>query len=307
MPWPKPKGIEGAPEPMLAAALVAASITLAAALLCGRQARRAAAWRAGLLSECAARLDAARLGRDRAGFATLDGGHDGAPVAVRLIPEALVHRRLPQLWLSVSLRLPLPVEATLDVLRRPAGAEFYAPRRPAAALRSAVGLARRHAGARHPRRRGAAPPHRADPRRHPGGSPHQGGAGDAARPAPRGAGGGGRARRLPAAARQPVRPRPCRARAPRRHPRRGPQLAHALSRTRSEPIAHARAPPDPRHVLLVAALLPGMGHVWIGRTTRASASPSSPFSASGSPRSSPPPRRASSGAMPAASSSGPCP
>lgn len=112
---------------MLAAALVAASITLAAALLCGRQARRAAAWRAGLLSECAARLDAARLGRDRAGFATLDGGHDGAPVAVRLIPEALVHRRLPQLWLSVSLRLPLPVEATLDVLRRPAGAEFYAP------------------------------------------------------------------------------------------------------------------------------------------------------------------------------------
>jgi hypothetical protein len=29
-----------------------------------------------------------------------------------------------------------------------------------------------------------------------------------------------------------------------------------------------RAPPDPRYVLLVAALLPGMGHVWIGRTTR---------------------------------------
>lgn len=109
------------------AALIAASITLAAALLCWRQGRRAAAWRAGLFSPCVARLDAPRLGRYRAGFATLDGVRAGAAVAVRLIPEALVHRRLPQLWLSVSLRLPLPVEATLDVLRRPAGAEFYAP------------------------------------------------------------------------------------------------------------------------------------------------------------------------------------
>ncbi len=29
-----------------------------------------------------------------------------------------------------------------------------------------------------------------------------------------------------------------------------------------------RAPPDPNRVLLVAALLPGMGHVWTGRTAR---------------------------------------
>lgn len=102
-------------------------IALAAAVFSLRQGRLSAAWRAGLFSECAALLEAPRLGRDRAGFATLDGFRNGAPVAVRLIPEALVHRRLPQLWLSVSLRCPLPVNATLDVLRRPAGAEFYAP------------------------------------------------------------------------------------------------------------------------------------------------------------------------------------
>ncbi|KQT61338.1 hypothetical protein ASG52_00140 [Methylobacterium sp. Leaf456] len=106
---------------------VSALIALAAAVLCLRQGRRSAAWRAGLFSDCAALLEASRLGRDRAGFATLDGSRDGMPVTVRLIPEALVHRRLPQLWLSVSLRCPLPTEATLDVLRRPAGAEFYAP------------------------------------------------------------------------------------------------------------------------------------------------------------------------------------
>ncbi|UMY16454.1 hypothetical protein MMB17_17340 [Methylobacterium organophilum] len=28
------------------------------------------------------------------------------------------------------------------------------------------------------------------------------------------------------------------------------------------------SPPDPRRVLLVAALLPGMGHVWTGRAAR---------------------------------------
>ena len=106
---------------------LAALVALAAAVFCWRQGRRSAAWRAGLLSRCAALLEAPRLGRDRAGFATLDGIRHGAPVAVRLIPEALVHRRLPQLWLSVSLRCPLPTSATLDVLRRPAGAEFYAP------------------------------------------------------------------------------------------------------------------------------------------------------------------------------------
>ncbi len=106
---------------------VSVLVVLAAAAFCLRQGRRSAAWRAGLLSDCAALLDASRLGRDRAGFATLDGTRGDAPVAVRLIPEALVHRRLPQLWLSVSLRDPLPTGATLDVLRRPAGAEFYAP------------------------------------------------------------------------------------------------------------------------------------------------------------------------------------
>ncbi|WP_232631783.1 hypothetical protein [Methylobacterium sp. Leaf118] len=106
---------------------LAGLIALAAAALCLRQGRRAAAWRAGLLAECAALLEAPRLGRDRAGFATLEGTCAGLPVSVRLIPEALVHRRLPQLWLSVTLRVPRAGNATLDVLRRPAGAEFYAP------------------------------------------------------------------------------------------------------------------------------------------------------------------------------------
>ncbi len=110
---------------MLAA--LAGLIALAAAGFCWSRNRAAAAWRAGLLSDGTRLLRAARLGRDRAGFATLDGRFGAFEARLRLIPEALVFRRLPQLWLSVTLRAPLPAGMTLDVLRRPAGAEFYAP------------------------------------------------------------------------------------------------------------------------------------------------------------------------------------
>lgn len=104
-------------------------ILLGSAVVCVHQHRREAAWRGRLLHECAAQLAAPRLGRDRAGFATLRGGRGEAAIDVRLVPDTLVHRRLPQLWLQVTLRTPLATDAILDVLRRPAGAEFYAPDR----------------------------------------------------------------------------------------------------------------------------------------------------------------------------------
>ena len=78
--------------------LAAIVIALAAAALCWRRQRRAAAWRAGLLARCAAEIEAPRLGRDRAGYATLRGRSEGAAIDVRLIPDTLVHRRLPLRW-----------------------------------------------------------------------------------------------------------------------------------------------------------------------------------------------------------------
>lgn len=106
---------------------LAALIALASAAFGLAQHRRDARWRAGLLDACAARLAGPCLGRDRAGFATLRGDRGAAAVDVCLLPDTLVHRRLPQLWLRVTLRTPLAVPATLDVLRRPVGAAFYAP------------------------------------------------------------------------------------------------------------------------------------------------------------------------------------
>lgn len=80
-----------------------------------------------MLRPCAPLLAEPIHGRDRTGYGTLRGRFAGFPVEVRLIPEALVFRRLPQLWLSVSLHRSTGRSGTLDVLRRVTGGEFYAP------------------------------------------------------------------------------------------------------------------------------------------------------------------------------------
>ncbi|MEA1833871.1 hypothetical protein U8607_17430 [Methylobacterium durans] len=106
------------------AALAVILLAGCAILWCGR---RGSAERAAMLRPCASLLAEPAEGRDLSGFGTLDGLFEGVPVSIRLIPEAVAFRRLPQLWLSVSVHVPTGQPATLDVLRRVAGAEFYAP------------------------------------------------------------------------------------------------------------------------------------------------------------------------------------
>lgn len=83
--------------------------------------------RAGMLRPCAALLVEPVHGRDRTGYGTLEGWFQGTSVEVRIIPEALAFRRLPQLWLSVSVHRTTGFTETIDILRRVVGAEFYAP------------------------------------------------------------------------------------------------------------------------------------------------------------------------------------
>ena len=108
-------------------ALAALHVLLAAGGAVLWRGRAAAARRAAMLRPCLGLLAEPAEGRDGAGFPTLDGRFEGLAVAVRLIPEAVAFRRLPQLWLSVSVHAATGQPATLDVLRRVAGAEFYAP------------------------------------------------------------------------------------------------------------------------------------------------------------------------------------
>lgn len=107
--------------------LLALPVLGAAGYALRRRTKGAATERAGMLRPCEALLTASVHGRDRTGYGMLAGRFGGVPVEIRLIPEALAFRRLPQLWLSVSVHRATGIAGTLDILRRVAGAEFYAP------------------------------------------------------------------------------------------------------------------------------------------------------------------------------------
>ncbi len=92
-----------------------------------RDHRRALAERGGLLDAVAALFDDAEVTLGRDGFPMLIGKlPDRRPVKIELIADTLVFRRLPQLWLQVTLletgTRPWP---SIGALARPTGAEYY--------------------------------------------------------------------------------------------------------------------------------------------------------------------------------------
>ncbi|MBI2718748.1 MAG: hypothetical protein HY245_10145 [Rhizobiales bacterium] len=58
---------------------------------------------------------------DTIGSARLAGDYHGLPVRVQKIVDTLNVRKLPSLWLMVTVAAPLPVAATLDLMMRPSG------------------------------------------------------------------------------------------------------------------------------------------------------------------------------------------
>lgn len=59
------------------------------------------------------------------GFARLAGVHEGATFDVQVVPDTLSLRKLPALWVLVSLPEPLPTGATVDLMLRPTGMESF--------------------------------------------------------------------------------------------------------------------------------------------------------------------------------------
>ena len=61
------------------------------------------------------------------GFARVAARYNGIAVDLQALPDALAVRKLPVLWLMVSMPVPLPVGATISILRRPSGTETFSP------------------------------------------------------------------------------------------------------------------------------------------------------------------------------------
>lgn len=83
------------------------------------------AQRAGYFDLCQPLLTDLRRGKSDHGFARLAGRYQGRLFDLQAVPDALTYRKLPCLWLMVTLTEPMPVTATLDVMMRPAGAEVF--------------------------------------------------------------------------------------------------------------------------------------------------------------------------------------
>ncbi|MGE0025394.1 MAG: hypothetical protein AB7S70_17365 [Hyphomicrobium sp.] len=87
--------------------------------------RRRLASRRILLNDCAALFDTHALRHAGDGFPRLTGRRGALNIDVRLISDTMTIRRLPQLWLQVTVLERREGVGGLAVLVRPSGYEFY--------------------------------------------------------------------------------------------------------------------------------------------------------------------------------------
>ena len=83
--------------------------------------------RAALFAPAYDLFDAYKVTQDRLDYPTLSGEYRGRKFHLDAIIDTLTFRKLPVLWLRVSLLAPLPGTAMLDILVRSQNAEFYSP------------------------------------------------------------------------------------------------------------------------------------------------------------------------------------
>jgi len=59
------------------------------------------------------------------GYPRISGTYQGLTFDIQVVPDTLNIRKLPTLWLLVSLPEPMPVKATFDLMMRPRGVEMF--------------------------------------------------------------------------------------------------------------------------------------------------------------------------------------
>jgi len=91
--------------------------------------RRAAQQRAGLrasyLDDCKPLFDTGIKAIAHSGFPRISGRYGGRSFDLQAVPDTLTFRKLPALWLLVTLPGALPVRATFDLMLRPTGGEPF--------------------------------------------------------------------------------------------------------------------------------------------------------------------------------------
>jgi hypothetical protein len=116
--------LEGAGMDNLAFGAMAAGLLVAALALLW-QTRRAAvqrsASRAAFFDGCRALFSDGLKAIAPTGFPRISGRYKGQTFDLQAVPDTLTYRKLPALWVLVTLPAPMPVRASFDLMIRPGG------------------------------------------------------------------------------------------------------------------------------------------------------------------------------------------
>ncbi|MBZ0155207.1 MAG: hypothetical protein K8I29_03210 [Alphaproteobacteria bacterium] len=80
-----------------------------------------------MFDSCIGLFDSYRLSQDSVYFPVLEGRYRGYGVRIELIADHIAVRKLPSLWLTVTLRGTVRYGGVLDLLVRPLNVEFFSP------------------------------------------------------------------------------------------------------------------------------------------------------------------------------------
>jgi hypothetical protein len=108
-------------------AVLCALCAVALWLIYRRDRARTKAARAAYFDDCRSLFDDCRIVQEGTEFPVLDGHHRGHRFRLEPVVDHMAVRKLPSLWLKVSLVGPVPIPGMVDLLARPQNTEFYSP------------------------------------------------------------------------------------------------------------------------------------------------------------------------------------
>jgi hypothetical protein len=97
------------------------------ALMYGRNNKALRAERGRLFDACLALFEQHRLTQDGVSWPVLAGSYDGYEVHVAPLVDDAAFRKVPSLWLLVTVKRKLPIKGAVDLLARAQNTEFYSP------------------------------------------------------------------------------------------------------------------------------------------------------------------------------------
>lgn len=112
-------------SPLIPLALALAALGIWLALRLVREASARTRTRANYFSAVKSLFDGGETRLQPTGFPRMTGRRAGLAFDLQAVPDTLTFRKLPALWVLVTLPEPMPLQATLDLMARPSGNEPF--------------------------------------------------------------------------------------------------------------------------------------------------------------------------------------